>query len=221
MPAARPRLVVDACVHDAGMRTAILDYGAGNLTSVQRACAHLGCAADIVRDPSALAAADRIIFPGVGAAGAAMARLAESGLAAALRRAIAEGRPVLGICLGLQLLFEESAEDGGVACLGVLPGRVVRLEPADARCKVPHMGWNAVDFAPDEPLAQGLPDRHFYFVHSYVAQPGPGVRTIAESEHGGRFCAGVRAGSLVAVQFHPEKSGAAGLALLGRFLAGA
>lgn len=201
------------------MRTVILDYGAGNQTSVQRACVHLGHEAEVSRDPAAIAAADRVIFPGVGAAGSCMASLRGLGLDAALRQAISAGKPTLAVCVGLQLLFERSEEDEGTPCLGLLPGRVVRFRPEDAALKVPHMGWNAVDFADDEPLAQGLPGRHCYFVHSYFAEPGPGVRVVAWSDHGRRFCAGVRRDNLVAFQFHPEKSGAVGLALLARFLA--
>lgn len=200
------------------MRTVILDYDAGNLTSVRRACSHLGHEAAVVRDPAAVDAADRVIFPGVGAAGQCMGSLGALGLDGALRRAIAAGKPVLAICVGLQLLFEHSEEDGGVPCLGLLPGRVVRFRPADRAVKVPHMGWNAVDFAPQEPLGRDLPGRHCYFVHSYYAVPGPGVEVVATSDHGGRFCAGVRRGNLAAFQFHPEKSGAVGLALLARFL---
>jgi len=200
------------------MRTVILDYDAGNLTSVQRACAHLGHDAAVVRDPAAVDAAERVIFPGVGAAGQCMGSLNALGLAGALRRAIEAGKPVLAICVGLQLLFEHSEEDGGVPCLGILPGRVVRFRPSDSTLKVPHMGWNAVDFTAGEPLAASLPGQHLYFVHSYYAQPGAGVQTIATSEHGERFCAGVRRGNLAAFQFHPEKSGAVGLALLKNFL---
>lgn len=202
----------------AGMRTVILDYDAGNLTSVQRACAHLGHDAAVVRDPAQVDAADRVIFPGVGAAAQCMGSLSSLGLGDALRRAIAAGKPVLAICVGLQLLFEHSEEDGGVPCLGILPGRVVRFRPTDHAIKVPHMGWNEVDFAPGEPLAAGLPGRHCYFVHSYYVQPGAGVQVVATSDHGQRFCAGVRRDNLVAFQFHPEKSGAVGLALLRRFL---
>lgn len=201
------------------MRTVILDYDAGNLTSVQRACTHLGHTAEVVRDPAAVDAADRVIFPGVGAAGQCMASLKALGLDAALRRAVADGRPVLAICVGLQLLFAHSEEDSGVACLGILPGRVRRFRPADPALKVPHMGWNTVDFAAGEPLAAGLPGRHLYFVHSYYVQPDPAVQVIATSDHGGAFCAGVRQGNLAAVQFHPEKSGTVGLALLANFLA--
>ncbi len=203
----------------AAMRTVILDYDAGNLTSVQRACAHLGHNAAVVRDPAAVDAAERVIFPGVGAAAQCMGSLTSLGLGDALRRAIASGKPVLAICVGLQLLFEHSEEDGGVPCLGILPGKVVRFRPTDHAIKVPHMGWNEVDFAADEPLAAGLPGRHFYYVHSYYVQPAPGVRVVASSDHGGRFCAGVRRDNLVAFQFHPEKSGAVGLELLRRFLA--
>jgi len=200
------------------MRTVILDYDAGNLTSVQRACAHLGHDAVVVRDPLAVDAADRVIFPGVGAAGSCMGSLQALGLAEALRRAINAGKPVLAICVGLQLLFEHSEEDGGVPCLGVLPGRVVRFKPTDRSIKVPHMGWNAVDFSAGEPLAAGLSGGHLYFVHSYYVEPGPGVDVVATSEHGIRFCAGVRRGNLAAFQFHPEKSGEVGLSLLRNFL---
>ena len=200
------------------MRTVILDYDAGNLTSVQRACAHLGQETQIVRDPTAVDHADRVIFPGVGAAGSCMSSLEASGLGKALRRAIASGKPVLAICVGLQLLFERSDEDGGVPCLGILPGKVVRFQPTDHALKVPHMGWNDVAFAADEPLAIGLPGRHCYYVHSYYVEPGPGVRVVAWSDHGVRFCAGIRRDNLAAFQFHPEKSGAVGLKLLANFL---
>jgi len=197
---------------------AVLDYQAGNATSVQGALRQLGVDSTITADPTVVASAERVIFPGVGAAGACMANLRSSGVDRALAQAVAAGKPVLCVCVGLQLLFEHSEEDGGVACLGLLPGRVVRFRPTSAAIKVPHMGWNEVDFRAAEPLARALPDRHFYFVHSYYAQPGPGVEVIAETVHGQRFCAGVRRGNLAAVQFHPEKSGAAGLALLRNFL---
>jgi glutamine amidotransferase len=200
------------------MRTVILDYDAGNLTSVQRACAHLGHDTRIVRDPTEVDAAERVIFPGVGAAAQCMGSLQALGLAGALKRAIDAGKPVLAICVGLQLLFEHSEEDGGVPCLGILPGRVLRFRPDDSAIKVPHMGWNDVTFSAGEPLARDLPGRHFYFVHSYYAVPGPGVQVVAESAHGVRFCAGVRRGNLAAFQFHPEKSGTVGLALLRNFL---
>jgi glutamine amidotransferase len=197
---------------------AILDYQAGNATSVRRALASLGAEAEITSDPAVVARAERVVFPGVGAAGSCMANLRSSGLDRAVSDAAASGRPVLVVCVGMQLLFEWSDEDGGTPCLGLLPGKVVRFAPSDPRIKVPHMGWNEVDFRADE-LGRGLPDRHFYFVHSYHCVPGPGVQVIAEADHGGRFCAGVRRDNVAAVQFHPEKSGPAGLALLKNFLA--
>jgi glutamine amidotransferase len=196
---------------------AILDYQAGNATSVQRALHALGADSVITSDAMEVARAQRVIFPGVGAAGACMANLRASGLDRALKTAIDAGTPVLCVCIGFQLLFEHSDEDGGVSCLGVLPGTVVRFTPDSPALKVPHMGWNEVTFAPDA-LARDLPDRHFYFVHSYYCRPGPGIEILAEAEHGIRFCAGVRRGNLAAVQFHPEKSGPAGLALLRNFL---
>ena len=202
------------------MRIAIIDYQAGNQTSVQRALGHLGHAAEITAEPVAIAAADRIIFPGVGAAGSCMATLRRAQLDGALQAAVASGKPVLGVCIGMQLLFEHSDEDGGVPCLGVLGGVVERFQPEDATVKVPHMGWNAVEHQGD-PLFAGIPSgERFYFVHSYYCAPDVGLDAIAVADHGGKFCAGVRQGTLAAVQFHPEKSGPAGLRLLDNFVRG-
>ena len=201
------------------MRVAILDYGAGNLASVRRAFAHLGADAVVTADPTEIAAADRVVFPGVGAAASCMTALRSTGTDAALRAALAGGRPVLGICLGLQLLFESSEEDGGTACLGILPGKVVKFQPTDSHIKVPHMGWNPTKLS-DPILGRNLPpDSLFYYVHSYHVVPGPGVQVVAVSDHGQTFCAGVRRDNLVAMQFHPEKSGPAGLQLLADFIA--
>lgn len=201
------------------MRVAILDYEAGNLASVQRAVTHLGYDAQITADPKAIASAERVIFPGVGAAGQCMANLQQRGLDEAIRGVVDAGRPLLCICIGMQLLFEHSDEDGGVPCLGILPGVVERFRAAP-EVKVPHMGWNAVAMA-DKKLFAGIRDQeNFYFVHSYYCAPGPEVEVIATSDHGGRFCAGVRKDNLVAVQFHPEKSGENGLSLLRNFLNG-
>ncbi len=201
------------------MRVAILDYQAGNLTSVLRALAHLGQEAEITSDAQRLAHADKVIFPGVGAAGSCMANLHAAGLDAALRALVAAGTPLLCICVGMQLLFERSEEDGGVPCLGLLPGTVKRFRPRDHAIKVPHMGWNPPTLA-DDPLWRGIPaGTDFYFVHSYYCDPGPAVSRIATAEHGEPFCAGVRQGALAAVQFHPEKSGPEGLRLLANFLA--
>ncbi|MBA3708728.1 MAG: imidazole glycerol phosphate synthase subunit HisH [Planctomycetes bacterium] len=201
------------------MRIALIDYQAGNITSVRRALASLGHEAVVSADPAVVAKADKVIFPGVGAAGSCMANLRAAGLDRSLREVIAAGTPVLCVCIGLQLLFESTEEDGGTSCLGLLPGSVVRFRPTDPALKVPHMGWNEVRFA-DDPLTRGLPTSHFYFVHSYFCKPGAGVRVIATSDHGEPFCAGVRKDNLVAFQFHPEKSGPAGLQLLANFVAG-
>jgi len=202
------------------MSISIIDYKAGNITSVLRAVRNLGHEdAAISADPAVIAAADRVIFPGVGAAGSCMANLRERGMDAALRDAVAAGTPVLGICIGMQLILDVSDEDGGVDCLGLVPGRVELIEPPDASYKVPHMGWNPVAFAADEPLAEGVPEGScFYFVHSFRCVPAPGVQVIATTDHGVEICAGVRRDNLVAVQFHPEKSGEVGLRVLKNFL---
>ncbi len=202
------------------MQVAILDYQAGNATSVARAIAQTGLpiTVTITTDPAQVARADRVIFPGVGAAGSCMANLRAGGLDRALSAVITAQKPLLCVCVGLQLLFERSAEDGGVACLGLLPGEVVRFQSDDPTIKIPHMGWNQVETTGD-PLFDGIPaNSDFYFVHSYFAQPGTGVEVIARADHGGRFCAGVRRGPLAAVQFHPEKSGPVGLRLIANFL---
>jgi glutamine amidotransferase len=200
------------------VRIAIIDYKAGNLTSVQRALAHIGVEAEVTADPQRVVEADRIIFPGVGAAGSCMANLQAAGLDEALRTVIAAGKPVLGICVGMQLLFEFSDEDGGVPCLGVLEGIVERFTPEDPAIKVPHMGWNAVEHDGD-PLFAGIAmGERFYFVHSYFCAPDAALRVNAVADHGGKFAAGVRRDNLVAVQFHPEKSGEPGLRLLRNFV---
>ena len=200
------------------MSLAILDYDAGNLTSVQRALAHLGVSAEVSPDPAVIDRAERVIFPGVGAAGQCMGTLRARRLDEALRRVVASGRPLLVICVGMQLLFEHSEEDGGVPCLGILPGQVVKFRPDDPTVKVPHMGWNPTRLT-DPVLGAGIAqDACFYYVHSYHCVPGLGVEVIATAEHGVPFCAGVRRGNLVAAQFHPEKSGAAGLRLIRNWL---
>lgn len=190
--------------------TAIVDYGAGNLTSVRYAFAACGVEAAVTRDPEVIRAADRVVFPGVGAAKSAMENLRALGLVEAVRAA-AEAKPFLGICLGMQILFSHSEEDGGVETLGVLPGRVRRF-PAAVGFKVPEMGWNQVRFV-------GLEGREaeYYFVHSYYAEIGPYTAGITDYA-GVEFTAFARKGRLWACQFHPEKSGRVGLDLIKEWL---
>jgi glutamine amidotransferase len=200
---------------------AIVDYSAGNLTSVATAIRHLGKVPLITRDPEEVLAAERVIFPGVGAAGASMRSLGESGLDEALRRVHAEGRPILGICIGCQVILQESEEDGGTACLGLVPGRVVRFRFAPGiHRKIPHMGWNEVTFLIDHPVFHGVPaGSQFYFVHSYYPQPADAGVVAGTAVYGEvRFAAALAARNLVAVQFHAEKSGPPGLRILKNFL---
>jgi glutamine amidotransferase len=206
-------------------QVAILDYDAGNLTSVERAVRHLGFEGRVTRDPEVIRAAERVIFPGVGAAGASMENLCRLGLADELRRALLLGKPVLGICIACQVIFEESDEDGGTPCLGLLPGRVARFPfAAGSPFKVPHMGWNAVSFKAAHPLLEGLQPRgrppcQFYFVHSYYVRPSDPKVVLGTAEYGGLdFPAVVGRDNLAAVQFHAEKSGRPGLKLLENFL---
>jgi glutamine amidotransferase len=199
----------------------IVDYRAGNLTSVARALAFLKEPCVITSDPRILDDADRIVFPGVGAAGAAMANLRESGLDGRLRKWVQNGKPVLGICLGTQVIFDRSEEDD-TPCLGIVPGEVRRF-PSDLgsggqRLKIPHMGWNRVDFRRGHPVFSGIPEEaEFYFVHSYYPDPKDEGWAAGWTEYGIRFCAAVARGNLVAVQFHPEKSGRPGLRFLANF----
>lgn len=194
----------------------IVDYGSGNLRSVQKAFEKLGTPAAITSDPAAVAAAERLVLPGVGAFGDAMRELTARGLIQPIVAHLQADRPFLGICMGLQLLFETGLEGGRQAGLGVLPGQVVRFD-LPAGLKVPHMGWNAVSWRGDRrPAADG---EHFYFVHAYHAQPTEASVVAATADYGGPFCAAVRRGRLFATQFHPEKSQAAGLRLLSEWLA--
>jgi len=202
---------------------AIVDYRAGNLTSVAAAVAKLGFAGKVTSDPADIAAAERVIFPGVGAAESAMTNLHQMGLVEPLLAAIRGGKPFLGICIGFQLLFEHSDEDGGVACLGALPGRVVRFaddlhEGGDPQpLKVPHMGWNHVAFTRRHPVWKGVPeDAEFYFVHSYHPIPAPEI-VAGTTVYGIEFASVVARDNLVASQFHPEKSGRPGLRMLDNF----
>jgi len=199
----------------------VIDYGAGNLRSVVNALRHLGRSHVVSSEPGALEVARRVIFPGVGGAAAAMAAVRRAGLDAALAAYYRSGRPLLGICLGSQIVFERS-EEGDTACIGLLPGRV-RLIPsrdaAGARLKVPHMGWNAVSRIRPHPIFSGVPDMTpFYFVHSYYAEPARPEQVLATVDYGMSLPAVVGAGAFVATQFHLEKSGAPGLRMLSNFL---
>jgi len=193
---------------------AIVDYGAGNLTSVRNAFAALDAKAEVVRDAEGVAAAERVVFPGVGAAGKAMENLRSRGLVEAVRKAAME-KPFLGICLGMQILFEHTEEDGGVDCLGLLGGKVVRF-PDKAGFKIPEIGWNDVEWGTGNG-ERVTGNGEFYFVHSYCAQIVP--ETCGVSEYAGvKFTAMTRKGRFWACQFHPEKSGRVGMDLLKEWL---
>jgi imidazole glycerol-phosphate synthase subunit HisH len=198
---------------------AIVDVCSGNLRSVQRALIKAGGDVVVTRDPDTVRRADKIVVPGQGAFGVFMRSLAERNLGHALREAIASGRPYLGICLGLQILFSESEEQGPVAGLGILPGRVVRLQPGEPHLKVPHMGWNRIERRSPEPMLAGIPDdARVYFVHSFHAVPEDRSLITLEADHGIPITAAIRKDHLFACQFHPEKSQAVGLRILQNFV---
>ena len=200
----------------------IVNYGMGNLRSVEKAFEHVGAEARVVADPTEVEASDRLVLPGVGAFADAMAHLRERGLVEAVHKFVASSRPFLGICLGMQLLFDVSEEDGEHEGLGVLPGRVVRFRPTDRAMKVPHMGWNALQWEADRspPLFAGLaPGDCVYFVHSYYPQPDDASVVAATADYGGRFCSVVHRQNVWATQFHPEKSQRVGLRMLANFAA--
>jgi glutamine amidotransferase/cyclase len=198
----------------------LLDYGAGNVRSLRNAITHLGFDLIDIQRPDDILAAERLLFPGVGAFGAAMERLHRLGYVEPLREYLAAGRPYLGICIGLQTLFEGSEESPGVVGLGVIPGQVERF-PAGA-LSVPHMGWNGLRSLRDNALLQGMQADQFYFVHSYCARHRADNTewVLAETDYGEPFVSAVQRGLVTAVQFHPEKSGPRGLEVLRRFLAG-
>jgi glutamine amidotransferase len=197
---------------------AIVDYGMGNLRSVQKAFERLGHAAEVTSDPDRVAEAPAVVLPGVGAFGACMTNLAAHGLVEPVRAVIARGRPFLGICLGMQLLFEESDEFGPVAGLGILPGRVVRF-PHDPERKVPHMGWNSVRIVRHAPALSGIDDgAYVYFVHSYYPVPSDPAVIATTTPYGPEFASSVVRDNVFACQFHPEKSQQVGLRLLDNFV---
>ncbi len=198
---------------------AIIDYRAGNLTSVRLAFEALGKEALVTDDPACIRKAERVVFPGVGAAGAAMNHLQSLGLTDIIHEVVAQGTPFLGICLGTQIILEHSDEDGGIETLGVLPGRVIRFQPSNRYEKVPHMGWNRVDPCFAHPLFEGIaPGSEFYFVHSYYPSPADATCVLGTTGYAGvSFASALWRGNVVATQFHPEKSGRMGLRLLENF----
>jgi imidazole glycerol-phosphate synthase subunit HisH len=196
---------------------AIVDYGAGNLRSVAKALAQVGVEPTLVSGGRELLAADAVILPGVGAAGDAMRNLQQRDLVEPLREFVRSGRPLFGVCLGMQLILSLSDEDAGQPCLDIVAGRVLKLPDG---LKVPHMGWNQVRQVREHPLFAGIPsDSYFYFVHSYYCAPADTAVVIGQTEYGVAFCSALATGNVVATQFHPEKSGEQGLQVYRNFLA--
>ncbi|MEA2473976.1 MAG: imidazole glycerol-phosphate synthase subunit HisH [Thermoleophilaceae bacterium] len=197
-------------------RVAILDYGMGNLRSVEKAFEHVGVRADVTNDHERIRAADGVVLPGVGAFPKAMERIRELRLDEIIRERLDAGVPLLGICLGLQLLFDSSTELGGAEGLGLVPGRVDRLETGGL--KLPQIGWNGVEWRRESPVIEGLPDGcAMYHVHTYAPRPADGGDVLGTAHYGEEFVTAVQRGSVYGVQFHPEKSGPHGLALLAGF----
>ena len=196
---------------------AVIDYGIGNLRSAEKALQHLGADARLTADQREIASARAVVLPGVGNFGACMRALRESGLEAVTRAGATDGRPFLGICVGMQMLFDGSDESPGVEGLGIVAGRITRL-PKSVR--LPQMGWNTLERTPGSRLVAGLADPAWcYFVHSYAPDPADDADVAAWCDYGRRFAAAVERGSVWATQFHPEKSGDVGLAILGNFVA--
>ena len=197
---------------------AIIDYDAGNIKSVENAVRFLGHEVKVTADAGEILSADHIILPGVGAFGDAMQRLRAADLEGTIRQAVEAGKPFLGICLGLQLIFEESEESPGVKGLGLLPGRIRRIPEGDGR-KVPQIGWNDLSFPRSSRLFAGIPEGSYvYFVHSYYLEAGDPADVAARTEYGVSIDAAVEHGKLFACQFHPEKSERIGMQILENFL---
>jgi glutamine amidotransferase len=197
-------------------RVGVCDYGVGNLRSVERALEHGGASAVVSADADELAGCDGLVLPGVGAFAVAARMLRARGMDAVVRRMAGAGRPVLGVCLGFQLLFTQSDEGPGGDGLGLIPGRVRRLEPG--RGKVPHMGWNQLCITRPSAVLEGIDSgEHMYFVHSYAATPDDPLVAVAVTDHGGPLVAAVEAANVSGTQFHPEKSGSAGLRVYANF----
>ncbi len=194
----------------------IIDYGAGNLRSVVNAISRIGYQSKITSAPADLYNAQVVILPGVGAAGDTMAGLKKHGLVEPIRKIIAEGRPFMGICIGLQVLLTGTEEGGWHDCLDIIPGRVRKLPPG---LKIPHMGWNQVRQITAHPIYKGIPDgTNFYFVHSYYAEPEDESLVAGKTDYGIPFCSVIIHNNLIATQFHPEKSGESGLKIYDNFI---
>jgi imidazole glycerol-phosphate synthase subunit HisH len=199
------------------MAIAIIDYGMGNLRSVQKGLERVGFAAEVTRDTSRIEATAGVVLPGVGAFGACMENLRSYGLIDTVRRVVKRGTPFLGICLGMQLLFDESEEFGPVPGLGIFPGRVVRFADRPD-LKVPHMGWNQIRKWQDAPHLRGIDDGAFvYFVHSYYVVPRDPALTATSTQYGEEFASAIAKDNVFATQYHPEKSQAVGLRILENF----
>ncbi len=199
-------------------RVGVCDYGVGNLRSVERALMQAGAEPVVSADPARLAECDGLVLPGVGAFAVAAVTLRDRGLDTVIRAMVGDGRPILGVCLGFQLLFDESDEGSGGAGLGLLPGRVRRIDAR--RGKVPQMGWNRLTMTRPSCLLDGLDDGEYvYFVHSYAATPDVRTDVAATTDYGGELVAAIERGAVHGTQFHPEKSGAAGLRVYANFAA--
>jgi len=198
------------------LQIAIVDYDAGNTLSVMRALKRAGADVALTQDPDRVALADAVVLPGVGAFGDCMRKLRKRGMDEACREAFASGKPFLGVCVALQVVFQASEESPGVEGLGLMPGRVVRFTASNL--KVPHIGWNELSVVRSHPVLENLDGEAFYFVHSYYPEPQETHDLIGETDYGTRFCSAAGRENLVAVQFHPEKSSGAGLKLYENFL---
>jgi glutamine amidotransferase len=194
----------------------IIDYGAGNLRSVVNAISRLGYEARVTANPAEVLKAKAVILPGVGAAADTMANLRQQGLDEPIRQFVAGGKPFLGVCIGMQVLFSDTEEGGNHQCLGIIPGRVRKFAPG---LKVPHMGWNQLKQKQAHPVFKGIADgANFYFVHSYYVEPEDKRLVAGETEYGIPFCSVIARDNLIATQFHPEKSGEVGLKIYDNFI---
>lgn len=207
------------CVARGNNLIAIIDYKAGNLTSVRLALEYIGIPCKITSDPKIILSANRVIFPGVGAAAEAMKNLSSMGLIDCIKTVISNGTPFLGICLGTQIIFEYSEEDGGTECVGLVPGRVKRFEASVPMDKIPQIGWNTVQKNQQHILFNGIEDNsEFYFVHSYYPAPSDSDYIVGLTDYAGTaFASAIGKDNLFATQFHPERSGRIGLKLLQNF----